>query len=767
MSDQSSQDAKEIFQDALELPAAERLRFVAERCGANTAVRAEVERLLEAHGSAGGFLSSPTGPAVGDAPDSETVIAEAPGTRIGPYKLLQVIGEGGFGVVYMAEQEQPIRRRVALKIIKLGMDTKEVIARFEAERQALALMDHPNIAKVFDAGATESGRPYFVMELVKGVSITEYSDENQLSTRERLELFVDVCKALHHAHEKGIIHRDIKPSNVLVTLHDGTPVPKVIDFGIAKAMNQPLTEKTLFTAFGEFVGTPWCMSPEQAAMSGLEIDRRCDVYALGVLLYELLTGTTPFEAEAVRSRTFYEIMRIIREEDPPTPSARLDTLGKRLAEVATRRRAEPQALAKLIRGDLDWVVMKAMEKDRRRRYGSAVELADDLSRYFRHEPVTARKPSAAYRMQKFARRRRGPLLVAAGISVAVIAGGAVGKMQGVATSTKPGPPSLRLVYDSRTDSAVGGFTRDGRHRLRYSQSRRGYEYVEIASGKTKHLIPVRPDIAAGWRQMNLSPDGRMLAIVIGGAFADSNAAELRLFSVGGDQNGRPIYRWKLGVIGVRVFGWSPDQNRVWVYSGRYDEESRADIESIELSTGSLHTLKTFENRPYLRPPSLSPDGRLITWHAVDAAGRMFNDPNAGATDIFLLSTDGKQEVRVSHPARDETPMFVPDGSGVVFRSSRTGGDLWFLPIVDGRPSGEPRASVGRPWSGRSNSPGVFRGERQPVVQLLGRRAWLGSPHGRHRPRARRGGSAAASPAGARRNPRGFATGGHQCPGILA
>jgi serine/threonine protein kinase len=305
-------------------------------------------------------------------------VTEGAGTIIGRYKLLQQIGEGGFGVVYMAEQKEPVKRRVALKIIKLGMDTKEVIARFEAERQALALMDHPHIAKVLDADTTETGRPYFVMELVKGVSIAEFCDQNQLPARARLELFVPVCQAVQHAHQKGVIHRDLKPSNILVTLHDGQPVPKVIDFGVAKALNQELTEKTLFTAYGHMVGTPQYMSPEQAEMSGLDVDTRSDIYSLGVVLYELLTGTTPLEARKLRSAAYAEMQRLIREEEAPRPSLRVSTLGERLTVVARDRHCNPMQLQQLLRGELDWIVLKALEKDRTRRYETANGLARDL-----------------------------------------------------------------------------------------------------------------------------------------------------------------------------------------------------------------------------------------------------------------------------------------------------------------------------------------------------------------------------------------------------
>jgi serine/threonine protein kinase len=353
--------------------------------------------------------------------------SEKPGDRIGRYKLLEKIGEGGCGIVYMAEQTEPIRRRVALKIIKLGMDTRQVIARFEAERQALALMDHPNIAKVLDAGATDTGRPFFVMELVKGVRITDYCDQNSLSTGERLGLFMQVCHAIQHAHQKGIIHRDIKPSNILVTLHDGVPVPKVIDFGIAKATSQQLlTDKTLFTALHQFVGTPAYMSPEQAELSGLDIDTRSDIYALGVLLYELLTGKMPFDARDLLAAGMDEMRRIIREQEPPKPSARLSTLEiADLSTVAKCRQAAPPALIHLVRGDLDWIVMKCLEKDRTRRYETANGLASDLLRHVKNEPVVARPPSNAYRFQKMVRRNK--LVFAAGTAVgaAVLIGLAV------------------------------------------------------------------------------------------------------------------------------------------------------------------------------------------------------------------------------------------------------------------------------------------------------------------------------------------------------
>jgi tetratricopeptide (TPR) repeat protein len=334
-----------------------------------------------------------------------------PGTVIGPYKLLEQIGEGGFGVVFMAEQTQPVRRKVALKILKPGMDTRQVVARFEAERQALALMDHPNIAKVLDGGQTTTGRPYFVMDLVKGLPITEYCDQAQLTTRERLELFVQVCQAVQHAHQKGVIYRDLKPSNVLVTVHDTTAVVKVIDFGVAKALGQELTDKTLYTGFAQMVGTPLYMSPEQAGESSLDVDTRSDIYALGVLLYELLTGTTPFEKERFKEAGYDEIRRIIREEDPPRPSTRISTLGQAATTAAMQRKSDPKRLSQLLRGEVDWIVMKCLEKDRNRRYETASALAADVQRYLNDEPVLACPPSKWYLFRKYARRNKTAVTV--------------------------------------------------------------------------------------------------------------------------------------------------------------------------------------------------------------------------------------------------------------------------------------------------------------------------------------------------------------------
>jgi serine/threonine protein kinase len=408
----SSSQLESIFFAALDKGSApERAAFLDEACVGDGELRRRLERMLEAQ--AGGFLQEP---ALGHPTSDYEPITEGPGEVIGPYQLLEQIGEGGFGVVFMAEQERPVRRKVALKIIKPGMDTRQVIGRFEAERQALAMMDHPNIAKVYDAGATENGRPYFVMELVQGVPITEYCDECNLSTRERLELFITVCQAVQHAHQKGIIHRDIKPTNVLVAIQDGQPAPKIIDFGVAKAVGQRLTEHTLTTAFAQMVGSPLYMSPEQAELSPLGVDTRSDIYSLGVMLYELLTGKTPFDKDRLHAASYDELRRIIREEEPPRPSARLSSHSLReragvretanqATTIAERRRTACH-LSRQVRGELDWIVMKCLEKDRNRRYETPSSLARDIERYLHDEPVQACPPSLAYRFRKFVRRNK-------------------------------------------------------------------------------------------------------------------------------------------------------------------------------------------------------------------------------------------------------------------------------------------------------------------------------------------------------------------------
>jgi serine/threonine protein kinase len=416
---------KELFVAAADLPPADRPAFLDRECADNPELRQRVEQLLLAHDQPASALDRPfdldrTNPRPPSVVESTATV----GDRVGPYKLLEKIGEGGMGEVWVADQLEPIKRRVALKLIKPGMDSRSVLGRFEAERQALAVMDHPNIAKVLDAGQTSDGRPYFVMELVKGTPITEFADARKLTTQQRLELFVPVCQAIQHAHMKGIIHRDIKPSNVLVELHDDRMVPKVIDFGVAKAVGQQLTERTIYTGFGALVGTPAYMAPEQATFNALDVDTRADVYALGVLLYELLAGSPPIEKDRLKKAALDEVLRIVREEEPPRPSQRLSTADTR-ASIAATRGSEPAKLSALMKGELDWIVMKALEKDRTRRYETANGFAADVQRYLSGEPVQAVPPSVGYRLRKFVRKNRGPVLVGLTFTLMLLTGVAV------------------------------------------------------------------------------------------------------------------------------------------------------------------------------------------------------------------------------------------------------------------------------------------------------------------------------------------------------
>lgn len=428
MKTERQQREEAIFEEALALADTGKQRaWVEQACGGDHELRDQVLELLRLEAGAecffDGVIEAVSRECLRVEPALRLPPGEQIGTFIGQYKLLECLGEGGCGVVYLAEQQKPVRRRVALKIIKLGMDTKAVVARFEAERQALALMDHPNIARVLDAGATETGRPYFVMELVRGVKITDYCDQNRLDPNERLLLFIQVCHAIQHAHQKGVIHRDIKPSNILVSLYDGVPVPKVIDFGIAKAIEEPLTDKTLITAQSQLMGTPAYMSPEQAEMGCLDVDTRSDIYSLGVLLYELLTGHTPFDGQALVKQGVATLRQTLMEKDPPMPSAKLTHLAAaELEHVATRRKLESGKLLSIVHGDLDWIVLKALEKDRARRYQTANGLALELQRYLAHEPVQARPPGRLYRLHKLVRRNKLVFAATGAVAVALIAG---------------------------------------------------------------------------------------------------------------------------------------------------------------------------------------------------------------------------------------------------------------------------------------------------------------------------------------------------------
>jgi serine/threonine protein kinase/tetratricopeptide (TPR) repeat protein len=499
---------RDIFIGALQSEdPGERRAYLDEACGDDQALRRRVEALLRVAEQAGSFLESPPPSPVGTT--AEAPAGEGTGAVIGPYKLLQQIGEGGMGTVFMAEQTQPVQRKVALKIIKPGMDSRQVIARFEAERQALALMEHPNIAKVFDAGTTQGGRLYFVMELVKGVPITKYCDEHRLTPKQRLELFLPVCQAIQHAHQKGIIHRDLKPSNVLVAEYDDKPVAKVIDFGVVKATGPKLTERTMFTEFGQVVGTLEYMSPEQAKLNALDIDTRSDIYALGVLLYELLTATTPFEKKRLHQAAFDEMLRIIREEEPPKPSTRLSTTDE-LPSIAAKRGLEPKKLSELLRGELDWIVMKCLDKDRGRRYETANGLARDLERYLHDEPVYACPPSVIYRLRKFARRHTTALTTAAVLVAALLLGSGLSIWQAIrATLARDAEVEARLDLAAAKQLADDRAEQIGRDLKRLNEANdlidSGRLYLELgqwakAESAFTQAVKCRPDHSRVWSE---------------------------------------------------------------------------------------------------------------------------------------------------------------------------------------------------------------------------------------------------------------------------
>jgi serine/threonine protein kinase/WD40 repeat protein len=661
--------ARSLFLAALDRGPDQWPAFLDGASGGDARVRARAEELLCAHREMGSIHPGRGGGADGP-PD--LAVAEHPGTVVGPYKLLEQVGEGGFGVVFLAEQAQPVRRKVALKVLKPGMDTRQVVARFEAERQALAMMDHPHIAKVFDGGETASGRPYFVMELVRGVPVTDFCDRNRLTPRQRLELFLSVCSAVQHAHQKGVIHRDLKPSNVLVSRHDTTPVVKVIDFGVAKALGQELTDKTLFTGVAQMVGTPMYMSPEQAGMSDLDVDTRSDIYSLGVLLYELLTGTTPFAKERFKTAGYDEIRRIIREEEPPKPSTRLSTLGQAATTASADRGTELRRLSAAVRGELDWIVMKALEKDRTRRYETVGAFAADVQRYLADEPVLACPPSAAYRVRKFARRNRGPVLAGSLVVLALVIG-VVGTTWGMVRAdaawaeavTEAGKRADALRDKDAALTAAGLSKRDADEKLfaSYLDQARALRVNRRPGQRFEGLAAVRRATELA-RTLGL-PDERFQEL------RDAAAAALALPDL------HPVGPW----VPWPADAYAIDFGEAHALYARTDRRGNCSVRRVA-DDGEVHHLPGY-GAPAM--PLLSPDGEFLAvthFTAVKAEGK----PNTvevwklGPTAALKILSDDKAGGPVFHPHLPQVAVVYTDGAIGLF-DLPGGGLLRRLPPV--------------------------------------------------------------------------------------
>jgi WD40 repeat protein/serine/threonine protein kinase len=650
-------DEEAIFTAAVEMEsAAQRAAYLDEACAGRPDFRRKVEELLCAHVQAGNLLDKAAAAWNAHLPiNDEQTIAERPGTVIGSYKLLEQIGEGGFGIVFMAEQQHPVRRKVAVKVIKPGMDSKQIIARFEAERQALAMMDHQNIARVLDAGTADSGRPYFVMELVRGVPVTQFCDDNQLPLSERLKLFVAVCQAVQHAHQKGIIHRDLKPSNVLVTLDDGTPLGKVIDFGIAKALGQErLTDKTLFTGFAQMLGTPLYMSPEQAEMSRLAADTRTDIYSLGVLLYELLTGTTPFDKERLKGASYDEIRRIIRDEEPAKPSKKISTLGQAATTISANRKTEPRRLSQLFRGELDWIVMKALEKDRNRRYETASSFAADVQRYLHDEPVQACPPSALYKFRKLVRRNKRVVAMASFAAAVLVVGVAALAVSNVRIGRVLKRERLNSYYQ-RIVLAEQAWSANNLLRMQQQlddcpEELRGWEWHYLRRLRYRNLPPLRHEASVS--DAAFSRDGRQVASV-------DRKGVVKVWDI---QTGREVLRIQAHDKPADCVAFSPDGHSLATGSQDktikiWDVATRQRIRILQGHQSVIHSV------------AFSPDGR----HLASASGGGGPDRTVKVWDVAteqeLLTLKGHQDGVMQ-------VAFSPDGRRLASASEDRTVKLW-------------------------------------------------------------------------------------------
>ncbi len=672
--EQQQPTAKEIFLKACRLATAEeRSAYLDQVCGTDTNMRRNIEAMVRVNVETGsnpldrmGAMFGPTG-AIPVPDQASPAWMSDSGRMIGPYKLLEQIGQGGFGTVYMADQTAPVKRKVALKVLKPGMDSGEVIARFEAERQALAMMDHPNIARVLDGGTTTEGRPYFVMELVRGVPITDYCDEARLTNEERLRLFVDVCRAVQHAHQKGIIHRDLKPSNVLVTMHDDKAVPKVIDFGIAKALSQQLTDRTLFTGYHQLLGTPMYMSPEQAQMSGIDVDTRSDVYSLGVLLYELLTGTTPFTKESLSNVSFDQLRKIIREQEPPRPSARMTTLDAQARSTAAdRRKLDQRRISDAMRGELDWIVMKALEKNRNRRYESASAFAADIERYLNKEAVLACPPTLRYRLAKYAGKHKATLTTAAVLVLMLI------------TSTIV---SSFFAYQAH-DAQVAAEDSEQQARDAEAEAR---TQAELATNEAKRADAAAASalLAKGREEEERRraetalyvSDTRLAATEIReSAFVKGFDSLIRHYSIGSQQSAlgwewyyllnqadQSLLSWQAGATDVQDIAWNPRKKQIAAVHWDSPE-----VRIWNSETGEL--IRDFDVSRFLTVGvSWSPDGEQLAW------GSTPNDDDKTATLRIWDSTSDKIVELTAESFSQYTVEWSPDGSRIALTSISGGG----------------------------------------------------------------------------------------------